>query len=288
MRMFRTAARGILLLLFIAVATIGASSARAGKGGVPALIFPVVGQVSYTDDFGDPRPGGRHEGIDLMAPKRATAVAVEPGTVKFWTTSPNAGCMLYLEGDSGTTYIYIHLNNDVTLVNDNRGKCVAGTAYAEGLTSGDHVEAGQPVGLVGDSGDANGIASHLHFEVHPKGGAAVDPFPFLKQAKRLLVAAPPEGASFTLKLQGTVAATAEGELDVNVQTLQSWPSHQKVTKLGKLLSLEVPIDAEVLPVTLDAALPGQKVSVWTLPAPPTLEALIGAPGALSASKILLR
>jgi hypothetical protein len=288
MRTFRTAARGILLLLLTAAATIGASSAHAGKGGVPPLIFPVVGQVSYTDDFGDPRPGGRHQGNDLMAPKRATAVAAESGTVKFWTTSANAGCMLYLEGDSGTTYLYIHLNNDVTLANDNRGKCVAGTAFAPGLTSGEHVEAGQPVGLVGDSGDADGIASHLHFEVHPKGGAAVDPFPFLKKAKRLLIAAPPEGASFTLKLQGTVAATAEGELDVNVQTLQSWPSHEKVTRLGKTISLEVPLDADVQPVTLDAALPGQKVSVWTLPAPPTLEALIGAPGALSASKILLR
>jgi hypothetical protein len=274
--------------LLIAAAATGAVSARAAKGGVPPLIFPVVGQVSYTDDFGDPRPGGRHQGNDLMAPKRAIAVAVEPGTVKFWTTSPAAGCMLYLEGDSGTEYLYIHLNNDVTLANDNRGKCVAGTAFADGLVSGDHVDAGQPVGYVGDSGDANGIASHLHFEVHPKGGAAVSPFPFLKKAKRLLVAAPPAGASFTLKLQGTVAATAEGELDMTVQTLQSWPMHQKVTKLAKTISLEVPFDADVQPVTLDAALPGQNVSVWTLPAPPTLEALIGAPGALSASKILLR
>ena len=191
---------------------------------VPQLVFPVVGQVSYIDDFGDPRAGGRHEGNDLMAPKRSTAVAVEPGTVKFWTTSANAGCMLYLEGDSGTSYRYIHLNNDVTLDNDNRGKCVAGTAYAAGLKSGDHVEAGQPVGLVGDSGDANGIASHLHFEVHPRDGKAVDPFPYLKKAKRLLVAAPPAGASFTLKLVGTVAATAARQLDVNVETLQSCPA----------------------------------------------------------------
>src|SRR5215208_4902269 len=285
---YRTALRGLLSLLIAAAATTGAATAGTGKGVVPPLIFPVVGEVGYTDDFGDTRGNGRHEGNDLMAPKRATAVAVEAGTVKFWTTSAQAGCMLYLYGASGTTYLYIHLNNDLTLGNDNRGKCVAGVAYADNLKSGDRVQAGQPVGLVGDSGDANGIASHLHFEVHPKGAAAADPFPFLKKAKRLLVAAPPEGASFTLKLQGTVAATAEGELDVNVQTLQSWPSHQKVTKLGKLLALKVPIDAEVLPVTLDAAVPGQQVSVWTLPAPPTLEALIGAPGALSASKILLR
>jgi hypothetical protein len=296
----RTSARGLVsvLLLVSLAAVAGTASARAATGGVPQpgvpqpkagvpqLVFPVVGQVSYTDDFGDPRGGLRHEGNDLMAPKRSTAVAVEPGTVKFWTTSANAGCMLYLEGDSGTEYMYIHLNNDVTLENDNRGKCVAGTAYAAGLKSGDHVEAGQPVGLVGDSGDANGIASHLHFEVHPRGGKAVDPFPFLKKAKRLLIAAPPAGALFTLKLQGTVASTADNQLDVNVDSLQSWPSHLKVTKVAKLVSVDVPFEATILPAPLGSALPGQKVSVWTLPSPPTLSALIGAPLALSAQKVL--
>jgi hypothetical protein len=286
---FRKAARGIFVPLVVgAAATTAAAFPRPGGDVVPPLVFPVVGQVTYTDDFGDARAGGRHEGNDLMAPKRSLAVAVEPGTIKFWTTSPAAGCMLYLYGDSGTTYIYIHLNNDVTLENDNRGKCVAGTAYATGLASGDRVAAGQPVGYVGDSGDANGIASHLHFEVHPRDGKAVDPFPYLKKAKRLLVAAPPAGASFTLKLQGTVASIGDGELDVDVQTLQSWPSHAKVTKVGRTVSLAVPAEATVLPTTLETAFPGQKVSVWTLPALPTLSALIGEPGILSAEKIVLR
>jgi murein DD-endopeptidase MepM/ murein hydrolase activator NlpD len=149
------------------------------------IVFPVVGEVSYTDDFGDARGASKHEGNDLMAPKRATAVAAEGGTVRFWTTSASAGCMLYLYGDSGTTYWYIHLNNDRTLKNDNKGKCVPGTAYAKGLHEGDRVEAGQAVGYVGDSGDANGIASHLHFEIHPKNGKAVDPFPYLQRAQAL-------------------------------------------------------------------------------------------------------
>ena len=49
-----------------------------------------------------------------MAPRRALALAAEAGTVKFHTTSSRAGCMLYLDGESGTEYLYIHLNNDLT------------------------------------------------------------------------------------------------------------------------------------------------------------------------------
>src|SRR3954447_17844715 len=159
---YRKALSGLLLPLVLALATAVAAAAGTGKDSVPKLVFPVVGQVSYTDDFGDPRGGRRHEGNDLMAPKRATAVAVEPGTIKLWTTSARAGCMLYLYGDSGTTYLYIHLNNDLTLANDNRGTCVPGIAYASGMKNGTRVAAGQPIAFVGDSGDANGIGSHLH------------------------------------------------------------------------------------------------------------------------------
>jgi len=283
---YRTALRGAFLLLLFAGAATGVATA-AGTGVVPQLVFPVVGQVSYTDDFGDARAGGRHEGNDLMAPKRAIAVAVEPGTVKFWTTSARAGCLLYLYGDSGTTYIYVHLNNDLTLANDNAGRCVAGVAYAPGLKSGDRVTAGQAVGFVGDSGDANGIASHLHFEVHPNGGAATSPFPYLRRAKRLLVAAPTAGRAFTLKLQGTVVTAGSAELDVKVDTVKAWPSHLKVTKLGKTITLDVPAEATVAPMGL-AALTGLRVAVWTLPALPTLDALTGAAYALSAQKIELR
>jgi len=285
--MSRTALFGTSLLFLLAVAATLVATAGARIAGVPPLIFPVVGQVSYTDDFGDARAGGRHEGNDLMAPKRSIAVAVEPGTVKFWTTSARAGCMLYLYGDSGTKYLYIHLNNDLTLANDNGGKCVAGVSYAPGLKSGARVAAGQPVGFVGDSGDANGIASHLHFEVHPRGGDAVSPFPYLKRAKRLLVAAPPAGGAFTLKLQGTVVTAGQDEVDVKVDTLQAWPSHLKVTKLEKTITLAVPVGAPASSMEL-TSLTGLKVAVWTLPALPTLDALTGAAYALSAQKIELR
>ena len=104
---------------------------RRGPEAPSPIIFPVVGAARYTDDYGDPRGQGRHAGNDILTTWRSPAVAAEDGTIKFWTTSARAGCMLYLYGASGTTYLYIHLNNDLTAKRDNKGKCVPGTAYAD-------------------------------------------------------------------------------------------------------------------------------------------------------------
>jgi len=267
--------RARLYLAVIAVALACAATASA-KSSVPAFLFPVVGPVTYTNDFGQPRAGGPHQGNDLLGTKRAPVVAVEDGTVEYWTTSATAGCMLYLYGDSGTMYEYIHLNNDLTTGNDNKGKCVQGVAYA--VADKTHVEAGQQIGYLGDSGDANGIHPHLHFEVHPGGGKAVSPFPYLKTAAQLLVPAPPAGSPFTLKLTGTVVAVDDTELTVDVTTLAAWPSHVKQTKLNRVVTLT----ATGADVTVTV---GQKVVVWTLPAPGTVEAISGAPDALTVDRV---
>jgi peptidase M23-like protein len=269
------------LMPVVAALTIGcvcATATYAARGGVPQLLFPVVGAVSYQDDFGDPRGALRHQGNDLLGEKRAPVVAVEAGTVKYWTTSANAGCMLYLYGESGTMYEYIHLNNDLTTKNDNRGKCVKGVAYT--VSDGARVEAGEQIAYLGDSGDANGIHPHLHFEVHPKGKAATSPYPYLKKASQLLVAAPPAGGSFTLKLTGTLVAVEGDVLALNVDTLSAWPSHLKQTKLNRVVELTLP--AGVVPAT---DVPGTKLTVWTQPAPGTLDAITGAPGALTLQKL---
>lgn len=182
----RTTAAAILVLLLGWVAPATAEAA------VPRIVFPVLGRATYTDDFGDPRGTGTHQGNDLMARKKTKVVAAETGTVTKWTSSANAGCMLYLKGWSGTQYLYIHLNNDRTMRNDTHGNstCVNGIAYAPGLRSGQTVRAGQLLGYVGDSGDADGIAPHLHFELHPGGGRAVSPYKWLRAGWHHLYARP--------------------------------------------------------------------------------------------------
>src|SRR2546423_13964685 len=203
MRRHRTTARGVLFLAATIGLAVSAAAALAANKVPEHIVFPVVGRVQYIDDFGAPRPGGPHQGNDIIAAKKSPAVAAEAGRVKYWTTSRSAGCMLYLYGESGTTYYYIHLNNDLTMRNDNRGKCVKGTAYT--VKDGAKVAAGQQIAYVGDSGDADGGNSHLHFEVHPGGGRAVSPYPYLQKAYKLLFAAKP-GTPFSLTLSGTVVS----------------------------------------------------------------------------------
>lgn len=293
MRRHRTTARGFL---FLAV-TLGivAGTAAAAPLKVPEhIIFPVVGQVKYIDDFGAPRPGGPHQGNDLMATKKSPAVAAEAGKVKYWTTSGAAGCMLYLHGESGTTYYYIHLNNDLTMRNDNRGKCVKGVAYTVG--NGAKVAAGQQIAYVGDSGDADGGTSHLHFEVHPGGGRAVSPYPYLQKAYKLLFAAKP-GTPFGLTLTGTVVSATIDRLIVNVSTSQAWPSNLTLTKLNRAITITVPESTIVQSLeptgilrtiaNVSLAEKGEQVVVWTQPAPASLKAQRADDGALTAALIQL-
>jgi LysM repeat protein len=120
------------------------------------LRCPVVGAVRYMNDWGFPRSGGRfHEGNDLFAARGTPTVAVVAGTA-VQKVGPIGGRQVKLLGDDGTTYYYTHL--------DRFG--VAG-----------RVAAGTEIGYVGSSGNAAGTSPHLHFELHPGGGEAVNPFP---------------------------------------------------------------------------------------------------------------
>jgi len=282
-----------VILALLAAALLTSTS---GAGPVPdPFVFPVVGPYRYTNDFGDPRPQGTHEGNDVLAPKKSIVVAVEDGKIKFWTTSARAGCMLYLYGASGTTYLYIHLNNDVTMANDNRGKCVAaaGAAYWPGLKDGARVVAGQAIGYVGDSGDADGTP-HLHFEIHPNDGGPTNPFPHLNRATRVLFAAPP-GSAVTLSLKGTIVAASDSQLTMKVLTATVFPSRLKLLGLHKPMMLtltptalvDVPGTASGSVADRAGSLVGKPAIILTLPARTTLQTQAAKDGSFSAARVVL-
>ena len=256
------------------------------------IVFPVLGTVEFSDDYGAPRPQGPHEGIDILAPRHALALAAEAGRVRFYTGSGRAGCMLYLDGKSGTTYYYIHLNNDLTNGNDNRGGCRLGVTFPKGLKSGARVSAGQPIGYVGDSGDANGIHPHLHFEVHPHSGRSTDPYQRLLAARRMLFYVPP-GSTFTLSMTATVVSTNPESLRMRVNTLRSMPGNMVLRRLDRPLVLTVPSYASIErggagnAVQLADARRGERVSVWTEAATVNAAASEGRAGAISAERIVL-
>jgi Peptidase family M23 len=274
-----------------AVGFAGAVSA-APSGNVPRLVFPIAGTVAFSNDFGAARYSGTHQGNDLMADRRTIAVAAEAGRIKYWTSSSRAGCMLYLYGKSGTTYLYIHLNNDVTKGNDNRGKCVPGMAFAKGLKDGASVEAGEAIGYVGNSGDADQTDPHLHFEVHPNDGGAVNPYPYLMKAERLIF--PTSKTTVTLTVTGVVTKAATGQLTLKVSGLQAFPAGTVLDKMRRPLVLGV---AEAVNIDLGGGrivgaisapkLLGKTVLVLTEPTYGTLAAAAVRPFAYNAGRVVL-
>ena len=277
----------------VTAAGLAGAVAAAPSGKVPRLIFPIAGTVAFSNDFGAARYSGSHQGNDLMADRRTVAVAAEAGKVKYWTSSTAAGCMLYLYGKSGTTYLYIHLNNDVTKGNDNRGNCVPGMAYAPGLRDGATVQAGQAIGYVGNSGDADQTAPHLHFEVHPNDGGAVNPYPYLMKAERLIFATSPK-TTVTLTVTGLVTKAATGQLTLKVTKLQAFPAGTALDRMRRPLLLgiasAVNIDlggGKVVGAGSAPSLLGKTVLVLTEPTHATLAAAAVRPLAYKAGRVVL-
>jgi murein DD-endopeptidase MepM/ murein hydrolase activator NlpD len=179
----------LAVVLMIAAGSACVPQRRAGSS-TPApvvldMVFPLAADsIRFSSGWGDARPGGRaHRGQDLFAPKWSPVLAVVDGSVDWLTTTPKGteGFALLLRGDDGFLYYYAHLNNDNPGHRDNRG--TARYAYARGLRNGDRVSAGDVVGYVGDSGNAEAAGPHLHFEIHQgRWGNALDPTPSLRAA----------------------------------------------------------------------------------------------------------
>lgn len=131
--------------------------------GLPSLdAFPMLGKCSFVDSWHAPRPGGRlHEGVDIIGARGLPLVAVKDGVItKLITNQTLSGNAIRLTIADGTYFYYAHLD-----------------AFAEGIAVGTTVAAGQVIGYNGSTGSTS---PHLHFEVHPRGGEAVNPYPFVK------------------------------------------------------------------------------------------------------------
>jgi Peptidase family M23 len=291
----RTTARAFLLLLLVGAFT-GTANAAVEVPDVTA--FPVVGNVSYTDDFGDPRPQGPHEGNDIMSVRHQPAVAFVSGRVEKWTGSGSYGtCMLYLHAKNGMTYVYIHLNNDLGPTNDNEGGCKNGVSWAKGLDNGDHVSRGELVGFVGDSGDANGIQPHLHFEVRKPSGSAIDPYKYLNRSKRLLFPKPrPELGDVTLTLKGAeVLDTTDTTITVRTKRVVVAPlglSYINVRKVVLAVPPETLVERRLSggsfsKTNVSSAQVGERVRVTTITFAPTWTTQKAPAEAIAAAEILL-
>ena len=123
------------------------------------LRCPQANPKWFRNDWGNPRSGGRtHKGTDIFGPKGSKVYAVIGGTLRK-RTGGLGGNAWWLYGDDGNAYYFAHLDD-----------------WKRGLDTGSRVKKGEVIAYVGNTGNASGGANHTHFQLHPRGGAPVNPY----------------------------------------------------------------------------------------------------------------
>ncbi len=181
--------RGLALGTALTLSTFGARAVLAGDGwsevvegetSIREIVYPVDGRVWFQDSWLAPRSGGRrHLGVDMMGDKLTPLLAARAGCITYLNWGdPGESNMLTLTDSQGWQYRYIHLNNDSPGTDD--GANDYDLAFA--VQPGECVEAGQTVGFLGDSGNAEETPPHLHFEIRRPDGYWINPFPSVEAA----------------------------------------------------------------------------------------------------------
>ena len=184
------------------------------SGEAPEITFPVVGPSSFVDTYGACRGAGcsrSHEGVDIFALKLAPLVAVEDGVITGIRRSGLGlgGNLIALTGDSGWRYLYIHVNNDSPGTDD--GANPQGWVTANRLRVGSRVSAGDVLGYLGDSGNAEETPPHVHFEIHEPGVGVINPTGMVAEAR---------SAGRVISV-ASLASTPEGRAE-STETIISW------------------------------------------------------------------
>ncbi len=179
-----------LAALAVALATVlgGMSAAQAHEEPRFDLPFETwfpqeIDQTYFFSSYGDRRPGGRrHQGNDLMASKMTGVYAFAAGVVVVVDEARRPGRYIIIEHENGWETYYLHLNNDNPGTDD--GRADWSLTVAPGIEEGARVTAGQLIGWVGDSGNAEGTGPHTHFELRHD-NRPVNPYPYLMEAWEL-------------------------------------------------------------------------------------------------------
>ena len=146
------------------------------RKAIKVAVFPVLGPCGFSDTWQAPRSGGRkHEGVDIIAKFGTPLYAANNGRISrqsFDRVGSLGGNTITLTAADGTYFYYAHLST-----------------FADGIAVGSEVVAGQVIGYVGSTGSSS--TPHLHFEYHPYGGAAVNPYPAVKAVDGCKITTPP-------------------------------------------------------------------------------------------------
>ena len=141
--------------------TASTTSAPAPTSG-SGMACPLDQPRSFIDSWGHARSGGRaHRGTDLMGPRGIPVRAITDGVWDIQRAGPSAGLWAILRASNGDQFWYLHLDSHT-------------------VSDGARVSAGQQVGTNGSTGNAVAGAEHVHFEHHPGGGRAINPYPLLR------------------------------------------------------------------------------------------------------------
>ncbi|MFA6253498.1 MAG: peptidoglycan DD-metalloendopeptidase family protein [Patescibacteria group bacterium] len=209
--------KAICLFIIINIVIIDPFVVRAQE--VRPIVFPIQTGYDYnfSDTYGAARSGGRtHEGTDIITAKMTPVVAVVNGRVTEVVDHDEGwGLAIYIQDADGYSYRYLHINNDTPGTDDNTS--IRAYAFPENIQRGSTVTAGQVIAWAGDSGNAENVGSHLHFEIWTPDRQSINSYPSLMAA-----IGKPAAENIVVSSYQFTKDLELGDQDVSVKELQKY------------------------------------------------------------------